>query len=110
MKQYVIDQIHVGDAGRIRDELDRRYGAATLGAIWWIPVPEALHTAAQAEHVDCQPHYIAVEFDETRLSAEFLVRTRTTMKCECMGYATPSQRAWILDTVDELFLDLGIVI
>jgi hypothetical protein len=50
----------------------------------------------------------AVELEETRLSIELLVRTRNRIRCNCIAYATPEQRNWLIRRVDDMLEQLGI--
>jgi hypothetical protein len=109
MKQYVVDTLRLQEYERLKKILEARHGAAALGGIYWIPVPESLYTPDQSLHTGCTPHVVALDLSETRLSCEFLIRTRKTMHCACMGYATEAQRNWIVDMVDALLEEAGVV-
>ncbi len=110
MKQYVIDQLRPNDYEALKTFMDENHGPAQMGGIYWIPVNEELLTPIQKEHTDCQPYYFALELDYTTLSAEFLVRTLSQVKCTCMGYADKRQREWMMDFVDATLERLGISI
>ncbi|PIE71298.1 MAG: hypothetical protein CSA22_03265 [Deltaproteobacteria bacterium] len=108
MRQYTIDELRPGEYDILKTCLDDRYLHASIGDIYWIPVPEALLSERQARHTDCAPLVVAVHLEAERLSCEFLLRTRSAMRCDCMAYANTAQRNWIIDTIDTLFSDCGI--
>jgi hypothetical protein len=43
-----------------------------------------------------------VVLDDTDLRFEFLVRSSHNMHCSCIGWATPAQRKFIMDFVDNM--------
>jgi hypothetical protein len=108
MKQYVVDQLRYPDFEKIKAFLDQTYGAAALEGVYWIPIEEKLLTAVQVEHRDCQPHVVAVELSETRLSLELLVRTRSRVRCTCIAYATDPQRNYMIQLVDRMLEQLDV--
>ena len=42
------------------------------------------------------------------LACELLVRIKTNIKCDCMGYATETQRNWLVDWADAVLEKLSI--
>lgn len=108
MKQYVIDEIRAPDYEKIKAYLDKEFGSPEMGSITWIALPEALLNDVQKAHGTCQPYYIALDLLPERLACELLVRTKSRIRCGCMGYATESQRNWIIDVVDAMFEKLEI--
>ena len=108
MKQYVIDELRPGDHKKIKQYLDDVYGAAEMGAIYWVPIAEDMLTEIQREHNDCQPYYFAIELAENQLALEFLVRTKNRIRCACIGYASKDLRIWIMEAVDAIFEKLDI--
>ncbi|CAN2041543.1 conserved hypothetical protein [Candidatus Magnetomoraceae bacterium gMMP-15] len=109
MKQYVIDELRPGEYDTLKNHLDEHFGPVDLSGIYWIPMKESLFDEIQASHKDCQPFYFAVDLEETRLSCEFLVRTKNRMRCACINYADEAQRNFIIDFVDSLFEKTGII-
>ena len=109
MKQYVIDELRATDYESLKTYLQQHYGPAALDGIYWIPLKKDLLTDIQKAHRDCQPHYFAVDIDENRLVLELLVRTKNVMRCDCIGYATPAQRNWLIAFVDDIFNQLEIM-
>jgi hypothetical protein len=50
----------------------------------------------------------AVELQQTRVSMELLVRTRSRIRCGCIAYATDEQRSWLIRLLDRLLEQLDI--
>ncbi|NOY69828.1 MAG: hypothetical protein GXP53_10145 [Deltaproteobacteria bacterium] len=109
MKQYVIDEIRPTDHERLKDRLDEYFGAPDLGDIYWLPMEPRLYTATQAAHDQCHPLCISLYLCPDSLVCEFLVRTKNRIRCDCMAYATPAQREWIIETVDAMLEGLEIM-
>jgi len=109
MKQYVIDELRATDYESLRTYLQKHYGPDALGGVYWIPVENALLTDIQKAHRECQPHCVAVDLDENRLALELLVRTQSTMRCDCIRYASEAQRNWLIALIDDIFNQLGIM-
>lgn len=108
MKQYVIDELRLGDADKLKSYLKKRFGPADLGGVFWIPVDSEFSSETQFSHADCQPHYFAIELQESSLACELLVRTRERIRCDCIAYATHAQRNWIIKVIDDIFDELDI--
>lgn len=108
MKQYVIDELRLGDYDRLQSHLQERFGPADLGGVFWIPIENHQLSHIQASHTGCQPFYFAVELQEGAIACELLVRTRGRIRCDCIAYATHSQRNWIIDLIDGIFERLDI--
>jgi len=110
MKQYLIDGLRPQDHELIKHYLDKHYGPCNLGAIYWVELDPDLLTPMQKEHRLCGPHFFALELGRDFLSCELLVRIRTNIKCDCMGYATPEQREWLIGFADAVLDNLEISI
>ncbi len=108
MKQYVIDEFRPGDADKLKKHLEKTFGPPELNSIFWIPVPEDLLTGTQTAHKNCQPFYFAADIDDYRIACELLVRTKNTIRCSCIGYATEQQREWLMSYIDGIFEALDI--
>ena len=109
MKQYVIDELRTADYESLKVHLDANYGPAALGGVYWIPIDTNLLSDIQKAHRECQPHYFAVVLDENRMACEFLVRTKTLIRCDCIRYATEAQRSWLMALIDRIFTQLKIM-
>jgi hypothetical protein len=110
MKQYLIDGLRPDDHVKLKALLDETCGPASLDTIYWIELAQDILTPLQKDHSACGPHVFALELTERFLSCEFLVRIRTRVKCDCMAYATPRQREWIMDRMDAMLDTLGITV
>jgi hypothetical protein len=108
MRQYLVDEILRRDLPRIRDYLAEHALASSLEGIWWVDLQEDLLSSEQFAHQDCRPFRFAVELGDNFLRFEFLIRSRQTMRCSCIAYATRQQRDFILAFADRLVEDLGL--
>ncbi|MEW6660654.1 MAG: hypothetical protein AB1424_18585 [Thermodesulfobacteriota bacterium] len=108
MRQYQVDEISRADIPRIRDYLKDHALASSLEGIWWVDLPEDLLSPEQFAHPDCRPFRFAVELGDNFVRFEFLIRSRQTMRCVCIGYATRGQRDFILAFADRLVEDLAL--
>jgi hypothetical protein len=109
MKQYVVDELRPGEADKITGYLNKAFGPPEFSSLFWIPVPEAILSPVQAGHKSCQPFYFVVDVNESQLSCELLVRTRSVIRCNCIGYADRRQRDWLLSYIDSVFEQLEII-
>ena len=108
MKQYVIDGFTLKDYSTLKDYLDTHLEAATVGGIYWLELDSDILTDIQAQHKGCSPHVFALMLEESALSCELLVRIKTNIRCDCMGYATQLQRNWLVDWTDAVLEKLSI--
>jgi hypothetical protein len=106
MRQYLLDEIRKTDQPRIRDYLNEHAIAAGLEGIWWVDLPEDLLSPEQFSHQNHFPFRFAVELGDSFVRFEFLIRSRETMRCSCIGYATRQQRDFILAFADRLVEEL----
>lgn len=109
MRQYVVDDLRCSDYEKLKSLLDNTYGNSGIDGIYWIEIAADALTPVQALHNDCKPYYFAVELNENKISAEFLVRSKNNMRCPCMGLATESQRNWIINFVELFLSETGII-
>ncbi|MCP3941819.1 MAG: hypothetical protein GY710_10100 [Desulfobacteraceae bacterium] len=110
MKQYVIDGLSLKDYQKLKQYLGQHMEAAPLAGIYWLELGEDILTPVQSAHVACGPHVFALMLEDTYLSCELLVRIKTNIKCDCMGYSTKDQRDWLIDQVDAILEKLSICI
>ena len=108
MKQYVIDELRPLDYERIKAYCDQHLDADALGGIYRIPLPTELMNETQQAHTACHPLFFTLELLTTHLSCELLIRTHRRVRCDCMGYATEAQCAWLLAKVDAILAQLSI--
>ncbi len=109
MKQYVIDELRPGEHEKLKAYLEANYAVPGVDGLYWIPVAPELLTETQKSHSDCQPFYFALELLPDRLACELLVRTNQRIRCQCIRYATASQRDWLFEVVDAIFERLEII-
>ena len=109
MKQYVVDELRPEDHEKIETYLEENFGPAQLGEVYWIPLEETALSDTQSEHSECQPFYFTIVLESTKLAGEFLVRTREKIRCECVQYASESQRNLIIGFIDSIFEKLGVM-
>lgn len=109
MKQYVIDELRSDDFKKLKAYLDENFNSTDLDGIYWIPLEQENLTDIQAEHTECQPFYFAVELKSDMLTCELLIRTKSRVRCDCIGYATEKQLSWLIGFVDALFDKLEII-
>ena len=108
MKQYVVDELRPEDYEVLKKYLDEEFGPAEMDGIYWIPVAAEFLADIQRQHEQCQPHFLALDLDRSRIACELLVRTKTRMRCDCIQYATEKQRNWVIELVDNIFDSLGV--
>lgn len=109
MKQYVIDELRQKDHEKLKSYLKEKFGSSSGGDIFWIPIDKKILTSVQAEHTECQPFYFAIDLEPNFLACELLVRTKSNVRCNCMAYATQSQRNWLISLIDSIFTHLTII-
>ena len=110
MKQYVIDGLRPKDFKELKKYLNEHFEVSPLGGIYWVELPEDILTPIQEKHEDCKPHVFALVLENDSLSAELLVRIKTSIKCDCMGYATQKQREWLIQKMDLILEKLEVQI
>ena len=108
MRQYQLDEISRNDIPRVREYLDEHAIAAGVADIWWVDLQEDLLSPEQFDHRDCRPFRFAVEVGDDFVRFELLIRSRQTMRCACIGYATRQQRDFILAFADRLVEELAL--
>jgi hypothetical protein len=106
MRQYLLDEISRSDYDRLKDYLAAHAQTSGLQDVWWVDVPADLLSPEQFQHKDCQPFRFAIELGDDFLRIEFLIRSRNTMRCSCIDYATRQQRDFILAFADRLVSEL----
>jgi len=108
MKQYVVDQLRESDYEQILSFLDANADKSALGGVYRVEIPGEHYTALQLDHTDCQPHYFAVNLSLRQVAFELLIRSREKLRCNCISYATPRQRDYILNFADSMLERLNI--
>jgi len=108
MRQYVIDELRPKDYEAVKTYLEEKFTSSDVGGIYWIPLDQDVLTEVQAEHINCQPFYFAIDLEPNLVAFELLVRTKSKMRCSCVSYATEKQRNWLIEFADSLFQKLEI--
>jgi hypothetical protein len=89
MKQYVIDELRPADYEKIKAYLDENLDASGVDGIYWMPLDQ-------------------INLEPTVMACELLVRSKNTIRCNCIGYATEKQHNWFIQIVDDIFEKLEI--
>jgi hypothetical protein len=110
MKQYVIDGLSLQDTHKLKKYFGDHLETATVEGIYWLELDREVLTPMQSAHESCGPHVFALMLEDTYLSCELLVRIKTNIKCDCMGYSTKEQRDWLIDQTDAILEKLSICI
>ena len=107
MRAYRIDDLTPEDEGKLHEFLNSLALGAGIAGMYWLPVPPALLSPVQQEHVaQCGPYVMALELEDGTLALEFLVRARGRLRCECVHYASAELQAHMMRYVDSLFEQL----
>jgi hypothetical protein len=109
MKQYVVDELRPEDHRKLKEYLDARFAVPGFEDLYWLPLNEELYAEIQQAHSECQPYYFALELTTERLACEMLVRTNNRIRCQCIQYATETQRNWLMQVVDTWLERLEII-
>lgn len=109
MKQYVIDELRPDDYQKLKAYLDTHFAVPGFEGLYWLPLDEQAYSDVQKTHADCQPYYFALELTPERLACELLVRTNKRVRCNCIQYATESQRNWLIRSMDDISHRLEII-
>ena len=108
MRQYVVDELRADEVEKIKEYLDKYCDLSDMVGLYWLKIPGDILSPTQYEHKSCQPHCAAIELGDKWVKFEMLVRSRQKIRCECVSYATPQQRTFLLSFVDNLLDQTGI--
>ena len=108
MKQYVIDELRPADYEKLKEFFHDHFDNSSVNSIYWLPVEPGLLTSEQSEHTDCHPLCFAIDLESSQITFELLLRSRNRMRCSCMGYATDTQRNWLIRYADAILEQLEI--
>mgnify|MGYP000930776820 CR=1 FL=1 len=109
MRTYRVEDLAPEHVERLARALDARGLGSGMAGLYWFALPPDRLTAEQLEHApECGPRVPSLELLDTAASLELLVRARGRLRCSCVAYATPDQRAWGMDTLDTLLRELDI--
>ena len=102
MRKLVLDEISAQDMERIRDYLNSNAVPSEIEDLYWVELTGDLLDERQSVHHACQPYRFAVELTPDAVHLEMLIRSRTTLLCDCIRYASPVQVQFILRFADRL--------
>jgi hypothetical protein len=109
VRVYLIDELRKDQVGHVCSHLEHKGFKGPIKDIYWFEVPFELLASLQQEHFpQCGPYIFSLETGKTWLRLELLVRPKNVVRCECIGYAGPKQRAYIIDRLDEIIRELDI--
>ena len=108
MRQYLIDELRPDAVKRVQKYLSEHCEKSTLDSLYWLQIPDDMLSPEQYTHKECQPHCAGIEVGDRFVSFELLVRSRNSLKCNCIAYATPQQRQFILSFADRMAEETGV--
>lgn len=108
MRSYLIDELSRQDMARVLDFLHQNTRPSALEGVFWGRLPEDLLSEQQYAHRGCRPHVFAIETGEDWIKLEFFLRSLADMRCPCAGYATRSQRDFIIRFAHGMIQDLDL--
>lgn len=109
MKQYVIDELRAEDYDKLKSYLGEHFEPSDIDGVYWVILDRNILSDIQANHAECGPFYFAIELDYSKIACELLVRNKNKIRCSCISYANENQRNWLIEKVDALFGQLGII-
>jgi len=112
MRTYLIEDFLPEQQVKVCQRLADMGLTGPLDGIYYLPLPTGLLTEEQREHnAECGPYIFVLEAEgESNLKLELLVRAQSKLRCSCVAYATPEQRAHIMDYMDNLLRELDITV
>ncbi len=102
MRYFAIDDLSREERVVVKNYLKRNAQPAAIDNMFWLPLPEELLEELQKEHVECGPYFFGIELQDDFVNFELLVRSQTNLHCNCIGYATDSQRQFLMQFIDRL--------
>ena len=102
MRQYLLDELSFLEHDNLDSYLKRTLKASPISGVYWLELPQDLLAPAQLNHPDCGPFYFSIVLEKAEVRIEFLVRSSHNMHCSCISWATPIQRQFVLDFVDNM--------
>jgi hypothetical protein len=110
MRTYLLEDFRPEQLEQVCQRLAAMGLSGSLDGIYYLPVPLDLLTIEQREHhAECGPYIFVLEVaDETSLKLELLVRAQGKLRCSCVAYATPEQRDYVMDHMDNFLREMDI--
>lgn len=108
MRQYFVDEISADDVQRISEHLTACAQPAPMQGLFWVDLPEDILSPSQYSHKGCKPFCFSIEVGDDFVKFEFLIRSRQTLRCDCIEYANKMQRDFIMNFADNMLSDKNI--
>lgn len=102
MRQFVIDELSRQERDALDSYLHRTLRAGSMDGTFWLELPRSLWTDVQLGHEKCGPFYFGVVLGDDQVCFELLVRSQSTLHCECIAHATKRQRDFVLEFADTM--------
>ena len=102
MRHFIIDQLSREERKAVLGYLQKNAQTAPINDLFWLSLPDALLATRQNDHAKCGPFYLAIEVGEENVAFELLVRSKSTLHCSCIAYATRAQREYLLEFIDTM--------
>jgi len=106
LRQLLLDELSADDVDRIRGWLADNAEASRLEGVYWVDLPEDL--LSHTQRTEDGPYSFAVEVGPDYVKLEFLVRSRYSLHHPGTGFATVSQRRFILEYSDRMLDELKV--
>ena len=112
MRTYLLEDFLPEQLERVYQRLAGMGLSGPLEGIYYLPVAlDLLNDEQRGHHGECGPYIFVLEaVGETSLKLELLVRAQGKLRCSCVAYATPEQRAFIMDYMDNFLREMDISI
>ena len=108
MRKFVLDEISRSDMEKIRDYLNQNAILSEVDGLYWVELADEHLDHLQFGHEQCKPYRFAVELCDDSVHLEMLIRSATTMRCECIKYANRTQRDVIIRFGETIIRDCDI--
>ncbi len=111
MEEISIARLSPADMLLLRHKLNELNLASSLEGLFWLPVPLAVLSEEQRQHLeDCGPYIMALDTDTKsgELRLEPLVRAEKRMHCTCIAPAGPAAVAQVTAYLEKLLGDLAV--
>lgn len=110
MRQFVIDELSFLEYDNLDNYLKRNLKPGRMNGVFWLELPEDILATTQLNHPDCGPFYFSFLLEKTEIRIEFLVRSSRNIRCSCIDWATPEQRTFLLDFIDNMIKEEYIMV
>lgn len=105
MRQYLIDELNQSQIEQISEYLKEHAQQSSVAGLFWVNLPDDLLAEAQYTHESCKPFCFSIEVGEDCVTLEFLIRSKQTLHCNCIQYASKTQRDFILGFADKMLFE-----